>query len=223
MPVPADFGVYASKVTGGGGGATFVGASTIAEGTGGSVAIPFPGSPQVGDVAIIMCWAGFSDTASISGGAGGWTKDTITWNVLSYFSSVFFKVLAAPDLGGVTLNNASTIPSGSTVVVAVYRGPTAAAVKTRNAGEPGTSLTLGGFTKNASCKAIVTFAQDRDPTSNPNQPGIFVMRAGPGGFGFFSGNVADVLTPASYTNGTNIVWTNFDSTERQIGWAIELT
>lgn len=196
--------------------AQFVGAANN-NGGAASQAVTFPGSPVATDFAIIMCWAGFSDTASISGGAGGWTKSTITWTNYGYYSSIFYKALASGDLAGVTVNNGGNSP----IVVMVYRGPTTLAVKSTNTGATGSTLALTGFTKNASCKGVVTIVHDRDPVGGFSPPGTFTSRT-ISAYVFFAAGSADILTPANYTNGTTVTWTGFSTGTDQVGWLIEL-
>ena len=213
MRVPPRAGVLATTRTA----LSFVGASVVTA-TSTAQAITFPVGTQTGDLAIVMCWAGIADTASISGGAGGWTKNTITWTNFGYFSSIFYKTLAAGDVGGVTVNQGNN----NAMVILVYRNAAAVSVKATNPGSATTSLSLAGFTKNASCKGVVSIVQDRDPTASFAPPGTFASRALGVGVNFASGG-ADIVNPSNYVDGTNVVWTGFVNTFDQVGWLLELT
>lgn len=198
-------------------GAAFVGALAVNMPSS-SIAVSFPPGTQAGDIAIIF-WA-YSGPGTISGGAGGWSISSYHWSAYGYTSTMAIKVLAAGDLAGVTVNDGA---GGCTLIVAVYRGATAATPKTSFLGASGSTLTIPGFTKSASCKGILNFVQDRDPGSNPVQPSPLIMRAGPGNFGYFAANVADQLSPASYVSGTDFNWTDFVTATQQIGVSVELT
>lgn len=212
MRLPTRAGVLASR----GNAAQFVN-SNINTGGAASQAISIPSGAQAGDIAIIICWAGFSDSATISGGAGGWTRNTVIWTSYSYYSSIFYKVLASGDLAGVTVNSGGSNP----IACLVYRGASAVGVKSTNPGQV-TDLDLAGFTKNASCKAVVSLVQDRDGTVGFSPPGTFVSRSG-GAAGFFAIGTADIINPSNYVNGTTVTWTGFATGADQIGWLLELT
>lgn len=174
------------------------------------VYIPYEGTDVDGN---------FTDNATVSG--TGWTKSSLNWSLLGYWSAVFWKELAAGDVAGriATTPNVTGVP----VIFAVYRGPTVASVKSTNAGASGTTLTLGGFTKSASSKAILSFVSDRDASATPAPPAPFAAVQGPGTSTTFTANLAAITSAGLYSNGTDVVWTGFGNTFEQTGYLLELT
>jgi hypothetical protein len=219
MRVPTRNGVLAAA----GGGFQFVNASANEINSAPSEVFSIPSGAQAGDLMFVSCAAYATDTITVTSGSGGaWTKNTVQDLVSGngYYYSILYRVLTSGDIstGTVTVGT----PNGaSTCVLAVYRGASAVAVKASQAGNT-TDPTLTGFTKNASCKGIVTVVLDRNYTNNPSPPGTFTTRAGPGNFQFFNCELADITNPSNYTNGTNVQWTSVGSTSNA-SWLLELT
>jgi hypothetical protein len=209
---------------GGQGPATFIGAlayDTVISPT----SFDLPPGTQAGDLCLIMIWAAYSEnlatTGEVSGGDGGWSEHVLSWLYSDYHSSIVSKFLSAGDLAA----DLSITNGNCTIIVAVYRGVTGYSITTAGTIGDQSKVTLAGITKSATCKGLVTFAQDRDVNSNPTAPAGFTPRIGPraGGAALFTGNLADLLTPASYINGTNVVWTNFITSTPQVGFLVQLT
>lgn len=200
--------------------------SSIGNSTGGSTttALTWPAGTLAGDFAVLyIAYQGFANNNSITGGAGGWTKDALAWLTLGYYSAVFSKALTSGDLAGVTLNRPDAIAEGPTpYIIVVYRGPTALAVKSTVTNGTGTTITLTGFTKAATSKAIISCVSDRDPSATPATGSPFTAVRGPGTNPNFTSNLNDVLTPTAYLGG-NVTWTGFGNTFEQTGYLIELT
>lgn len=223
MPVPSTFGVYASS---GSTAASFVsvtGYNVTAGNT--SQAVAFSGA-QAGDVAFIhLAYAGTGfDTATISGGAGGWTKASqVDAAGFPYYATNFTKALASGDLGGVTVNFPNLEALNTTIVIVmVYRGASTATLKA-SASSTTTTLSLAGFNKSGSSKGIVSIVSERDVTANFIPPGTFTARGSYTSSTQWRGRGADITNPSNYADGTNVVWSDFLTSFPQIGFLYELT
>lgn len=194
--------------------ATLVGVTSF--NSAGSAAFVFPVGTQAGDLAIIST-ASDSSAVPIVTGPGGWTKDTIVWNVYGYRSSIFYKVLVSGDLAGGSVSD-----QGSGISVAVYRGATVVSIKSRNTGEWTDKLTFPGFTPSSLSKGFVTVGNDRNAGSLPTAPAGFTRRVA-FSQSYWAHALADNLRPANYAAGTPIVWADWIDGLPNMGWLLELT
>lgn len=196
--------------------------SSLGTTSGTATSLSWPAGSASGDIALVfVAFQGFANNNTITGGAGGvWTKNALNWSSLGYYSAVFSKTLASGDLAGNTLN--SPDGSSSPYIIVVYRGPTVVAVKSTVNNGTGTSITLTGFTRAATCKAIISFVTDRDPSATPTAGSPFTAVQGPGAHGAFTANLSDVRTPTNYLGG-NVTWTGFGNTFEQVGYLLEAT
>lgn len=172
-----------------------------------------------GDLVMIFVTV-VSGSASITGGAGGWINDSVAWVTYGYRLFCLHKFVVPADLTTVTLN----LGSGESPPVQVvgYRGATGAVLKDSSESLTST-LSFDGFTKDESCRRIVTYAATRDPTDlSFLPPGNAQLRNTRRSEGFFCSAVADIF-PVSYANLTAINWTNFVVPPGEAGFVYELT
>jgi hypothetical protein len=204
--------------TQGGGSTTFIGANSTPVIS--PQALTFPAGTQGTDYAFIFLPFG-AQIASITGGAGGWTADALNWTNYGYAAKVWRKQLESGDLAGVTLSGA-TNSDYMPVLVGVWRGPTAATLRSSNPGAVGTTCSLTGFTKSPSSKGLVSFVSDRDANLMATPPAGFSGRLS-AKHQYFTDQVADLLVPSNYINGAAVEWTDFQNGTDQIGFLYELS
>lgn len=220
MPVPSQFGVFASGSSGGGGGPAFVTATgylLVAT----SQVVSFSGA-AVGDLAIITV---LTSTTPVT--ISGWTAlPPFSWNVEAV-QSVLWRVLTSGDIstGSVTVTGLNV---GVPLMFAAYGGVTSAALKSTGDLEGPGALSIPGFTKSVSSKIIVTFMFlfSSSPASGPLvAPGLSTTRipSFPSSADFLA-CLADILPSSSYTDGSALVWTGSSvDTQEQVAQAVELT
>lgn len=160
-----------------------------------------------------------SGTASITGGAGGWTSDVQLWS-LGYRTYCFRKTVVAGDLSGVTVSMTAGAPDANIHVVG-YRGASTATLKEAKE-VSATSLAFAGFTKAIGCRRLVSHLIDRDPTATPTIPTSWFARLGTYVTTFFASRTADV-PPSRYTNGAAVTWTTLGASNPKVGMLYELT
>jgi hypothetical protein len=176
---------------------------------------------KVGDLVMIFATTvNIPPNAVITGGAGGWVSDVET-TTAGYKLYCFRKKLEAADLSGVTFNAGAGAPDANINVVG-YRGAASATLRAFAEALSGTTLTLPGFTKSVGCRRIVSHAVDRDPGSTFLTPTSWFARIAAFATTFFASRTADV-PPSRYDNGTDVVWTGFDTGNLQFGFVMELT
>lgn len=197
----------------GGSGPVFIGFSSTAAGS--SVTVGFPAGTQPGDSAIMWATSGGS-SAAITGGSGGWSGDSSQG---ADIGNAFNRKanLTSADISGTVITSCT-----EAIVVLVFRGVNAIGAPLANnpfAGSLSSGRTLtGGVTKPAGCLGLVFLMGDIGTpagslaVSSPSLPSLaYQPTAANFGAGLGSKRFAYDLRPFEYTNGTNIVFANFDS------------
>lgn len=194
------------------------GASKVANGaivatsntTGTASTISLPSGCQNGDLAvlfIINAAGGTSPSNSPVVTSSGWTflgaNSRAINTTYGYTTCAFSRVLQTGDLAPTFSQSA-----GGAFMIAIRNASMATALQANN-NQTGANTTFSGFTKNADSKKLITFIADRDrgggtaPTGwTEHLPRVNLTN--------FCIQCATVNS-ASYTNGSNVVWTGFNT------------
>jgi hypothetical protein len=159
---------------------------------------------SAGDLALIFVIEGSTTPPS------GWSlvQSSTAGTPGTYATATFAKVLSSGDIstGHVTLTGGGT---GGAICIAAWRGPaTAVQASAATGGNGGTSLSIPGFPRNHSARAVVTYVLDA-ATASPTAPTGATGRATYGSG--VSIGVADFLPPTAYHSNTALVWTGLAS------------
>lgn len=198
-------GVAQQILAAGGGGAKtlfFVGASTISNASSGNIS--YPAGTAVGDICIVS----LVGSPSFSG-SGTWT-DAINGNGSMAGISTLYVYTRILQAGDISSPPSFTNDFGS-MGVHVWRGGTAISLKTGPTTGSGSNLTLTGFVKDAACKGIIIAGYDRaDSIGVTTVPSPFIKRNEQRG-SYHQMTFADCASPGSYTNSSNISWTDWNT------------
>ena len=190
------------------GGNTLVGTS-YGYGYAPTITVPFPAGAQVGDIAVMLL-------VSTSGGSGpvpsGWSFGSVGFSgATSLYAS---KKLTSGDIA---TGSVDVSYSSGSYMLALYRGPTAVAVKAFLATGYNTPspMVATGFTKAAGSKIIASIIGS--PTAmyslSPGAP--LTSRAGNTAV-----NLSDINPASGYTNGSDFSYSYSDSNTPTILGAI---
>lgn len=164
-------------------------------------ALTFPAGARVNDLALVIA-------SGVSVAITGWSSasDGQCW--------MLWRRLTSSDL-----SSPPSITGNSSTLILVYRGVKQAAKRSGVTSAAPGSVTVNGFVK-AGAKAVVTAARN-ESASALTPPTGFASRAFLSGGGFAIG-AADTLSPSTYVDGANMVWTA-NGNLNQDGLGIELT
>jgi hypothetical protein len=171
------------------------------------------GSALAGDLGILFT----SGAAAVA--PSGWTQiGTLNWSALA--TDVYAKQLDASDIATGHVTTANTA-NGGLAVLMIYRSASTASVVSSQTGSS-TSLDIPGFTQNALCAGVLTYANDSTPSG-----GTITAPSGTASrlrFGSSAGSIAlaDILPGVVYPNGTHLVWTAMSGSANG-GQIIQLT
>jgi len=186
-----------------------------------------PAGSKVGDLAIVIINNSSNGAPTLP---GGWTITSLVnpWALFGYHDFLGQKVLDAGDIAAGTVL-ANSLGGDGIITILVYRGVDHAlvtATKRTSVDNNLSTTTIPGFTKSATCRALLFYCCTRQPN---------LTLVSPSGAGFakrldnywinggtnFKTSIDDMLNVGYYTNGTNVVYTG-GATET-IGVSIELT
>ncbi len=188
---------------------TYVAAS---QGTG---AITLPTGWAVGDLAILT----LARIGSAFITSGGWTLiDNVKFNTSGGDLNIYYRILQSGDTG-------PSVSNGENWQMIAFRGASKATSKAKTENEGSTTLTFSsGITKSSDSKLLVSIVGDRRNISNPTVPTGWTARAYSVGAGTTAATIIESasLRSTSYTNGSSVQWTGFETTYSQGGIIIEL-
>ena len=198
-------------------GALFVNLTTY-YGADGSFAWPTGAAP--GDYAIICTFYPSSDPRS--GYSHTFRADAATFTGIN----INHKRLTAADLAGAP-PAVGVGKNYGTAFLAVYRGPTAAVVRsTAESTTTATTLDIPGFAKATNCRGIVNVVVDAGAsgTAIGTKPSYMTLRSSNTVGISYCSAIADVLDKRNYTDSTDFAWTGFSTSNSraQVGASIEL-
>lgn len=188
---------------------TYVAAS---EGTG---AITLPTGWAVGDLAILT----LARIGSAYITSGGWTLiDNVKFNTSAGNLNIYYRILQSGDTG-------PSVSNGENWQMIAFRGASKATSKAKTENEGSTTLTFSsGITKSSDSKLLVSIVGDRYNISDPTVPTGWTARERSVGAGTTGATIIESasLRSTSYTNGSSVQWTGFQSSYSQGGIIIEL-
>jgi len=196
---------------------TFVTNSLVQFGAG-TTTLNLPGSIQVGDLVIFTGIFGLNRRPDVI--TPGWVftggNSVAADTSLGYQTGAFYRVFQTGDTSIQVVNPGA----GFAGIFTVFRGASRAIARGKVDNATGTTLTFSGVTKSNISKRLFTVVFDRDPSTNATAPSGWTehTRRGATNYAIESASIRSI----SYTNGTNIGWTNFVNGFRQIGILLEL-
>lgn len=212
---------------GGGPDALLVHSATFT-GTGSAQDVGFGGA-IAGDLVFVYVQPSATDPVFAAAGGAAWTAlepfGVGVHDPYGYRSRIAFKVLNGTDITNADVR--VTLENGQPGWIAVYRGPTTAAIVQSQICSPetATTLALGGVTISANVAAVLIMTSDRDTASAvispPSNAGGLASRVNDFGAGFFRINAWDYLAPADYPE-QSLTFTGFTGVLYQWGHIVEL-
>ena len=174
--------------------------------------VPFTGAATGNYALIVATWA-VSSSPPV-----GWSAIDYYLISSSYNMAIYGKTLTAADIlaGSVTVGG---LGSDAIVTALFYSGPTSAGAGS-SVVSTSTNLTIPGFTKAPATTALVLYAARLDPTII-TAPGLSVVRAPLYANSTWDAIASDILNPATYVDGTNLIFPT-NSTYVGCAGAIEL-
>jgi hypothetical protein len=197
--------------------ATFITNSLVQFGAG-TTTLNLPGSIQVGDLVIFTGIFGLTTRPQVI--TPGWTftgDNSVALDTsLNYVTGAYYRVFQTGDTSIQVVNPSA----GFAGIFTVFRNASRAIARGKANDQTGTTLTFSGVTKSNISKRLFTVVFDRDPSTNATAPSGWTehTRRGATNYAIESASIRSI----SYTNGTNIGWTNFVNGFRQIGILLEL-
>lgn len=188
---------------------TLVGATTFNGAT--SYGISWPSGTAADDLALFF-WGGNSSSFS----ASGITELADSAFGSGHFAGAAYKVLTSGDVSSMTITNSSF--GGSFAVV--FRGPTVMTQKA-TANSTGASVSLTGFTKDASSLVVLAVAIERDMVQ-PDPVSGWTSTGGGGTSTYFAG-AASYVASSGYTNSASVTQPLIDDVYAGNGKLFELT
>lgn len=193
--------------------AVFVAANTVDSASGNIV---WPTGAQAGDIAIVAMTRAAA------------AAPTFSWGTLAVGPLDLSGSSATWYIGVLTSGDLSSPPAYSNATnggysIVCYRGGTAIAAKNSLGGQTGSTITIPGFTKNASSLGVIAAFMDRDPGSGSSAvaPTGFTMNNKTSitffGFGWAS------VDPSGYTDSASAQFTGLVTSFNQSAAFFEIT
>lgn len=180
--------------------------------------VPKPVGLAVNDLMAVHACHG---DISLSGGDGGWNKQTVVWNNYGYTSTVMWKKVTSNDISA-TINISGIGTNG--ITSNAWRGPNSMVLMATAPGSVSasdTTLIITRNAKNIASMGQVSFTADRDPSGTPTPPSGWTTRQQFTGQ-FFQMTACDRIDGSQPAGAGTDTFSNFTSGFDQTGFNFEL-